>query len=138
VPKPLATWNRARGVWETEQVSLLCGHSEPFSLTWPNWGTTRAGTAYAQPMWEHLTADSASSSSPGLVFDTPDTNPDRPNTGSNRVAQVAGLGNQVRELLPTPTAMGDSAEVGRSHGRIAATELARAGRGDDRWPSTCC
>lgn len=36
------------------------------------------------------------------MFDTPDTMPEAPNTGSNRKAQVAGLGNQVRSLLPTP------------------------------------
>jgi hypothetical protein len=41
---------------------------------------------------------------PSALFDTPDTRPDAPNTGSNRKAQVAGLGNQVQSLLPTPRA----------------------------------
>lgn len=38
------------------------------------------------------------------VFDTPDTMPEAPNTGSNRKSQVAGLGNQVKSLLPTTRA----------------------------------
>jgi hypothetical protein len=41
---------------------------------------------------------------PAVLFDTPDTRPDAPNAGSNRKAQVAGLGNQVAALLPTPRA----------------------------------
>jgi hypothetical protein len=55
VPKPIATWNPARGVWETDQVNLLCGHSEPYSETWPTSGTTRNGVAYEQPTWEPRT-----------------------------------------------------------------------------------
>jgi DNA (cytosine-5)-methyltransferase 1 len=36
---------------------------------------------------------------PAVLFDTPDTRPDAPNSGSNRKAQIAGLGNQVVSLL---------------------------------------
>jgi hypothetical protein len=130
VPTPIATWNRARGVWETEQVSLLCGHSEPFSQTWPNSGTTRAGTAYAQPMWEHLTADSGSSSSPGpeglLPTPRPQTKgggaqPDRtwhlrPGAGGpNLVTAVA----MVTGLLPTPTTQ---PQTGNGHARDLGSE----------------
>jgi hypothetical protein len=100
VPTPLATWNPARGVWETEQASLLCAHWVPFSQTWPNWGTTRAGTAYAQPMWEHLTADSGSSSSPGLLLNTPIASDSQQATADNREKQLC---SQVL-LMPTPIA----------------------------------
>ena len=48
------------------------------------------------------TTDSEYSSSPTLVFDTPDTMPEMPNSGSNRKGQIAGLGNQAKSLLPTP------------------------------------
>lgn len=68
--QPLARWNRARGVWETATVSLLCGHSEPFSQTWPTSGMTRRGTAYELPTWEQRTGGSACSSSPGLPTPT--------------------------------------------------------------------
>lgn len=40
----------------------------------------------------------ASMPKPPALFDTPDTAPDAPNTGSNRKSQPAGLGNQVRAL----------------------------------------
>ena len=66
MPRPTAIWNRARGVWETEAVSL-CGHSEPYSETWPTSGTTRAGRAYARLTSAPLTDGSASSSQPGLL-----------------------------------------------------------------------
>src|SRR5690606_11340098 len=56
----IATWNPARSVWETDQASI-CGHSEPFSETWPTSGMMRAGTAYALPTSVPLTDDSGSS-----------------------------------------------------------------------------
>lgn len=55
-----------------------------------------------------------------VVFDTPDTMPDRPNSGSNRRSQIAGLGNQVAEVeyFPTPTAgLGSSGQKSRSGDR---------------------
>jgi hypothetical protein len=65
-PTRIATWNPARGVWETPKVAL-CGHSEVWSETWPAWGMTRSGVAYELPMWEPRTADSGCSSQPGLL-----------------------------------------------------------------------
>ena len=62
--QPTATWNSARGVWETNQVNLLCGHSEPFLATWQTSGMTRNGQVFALPMPERLTADLESSLSP--------------------------------------------------------------------------
>lgn len=58
----LATWNPARGVWETERVAL-CGHSAVFSQTWPASGMTQGGTAYVLPTSAPRTDGSASSSS---------------------------------------------------------------------------
>jgi hypothetical protein len=51
-------------------VSLLCGHSAPFSATWPTSGTTRRGTAYPLPLSAHPTSGGESSSSPGLPTPT--------------------------------------------------------------------
>ena len=47
-PTPIATWNPARGVWETNQTAI-CGHSEPFSQTWPKQGSMRNGAVFARP-----------------------------------------------------------------------------------------
>lgn len=107
MPKRIATWNPARGVWETTQGSF-CGHWEPFSETWPAWGMTRSGVAYELPTSVPLMADSESSSSPGLLG-TPRNSagmksPLRPgvtaetNTRSRMEDQLAAM------LLPTPRA----------------------------------
>jgi hypothetical protein len=73
VRQQIATWNPARGAWEVPATeSLLCEHLEVFSQTWPSSGMTRRGTAYAPPTSAHLTAGSASSSSPGPLMATPD------------------------------------------------------------------
>src|SRR5215210_3349863 len=98
----MASWNPATGVWETATVSL-CGHSAPYSETWPTSGTTRAGTAYARPTWALRTAGSASSS----LLGTP-----RAQHGEDRnsavwerdLSQPQNLENQLARLLPTPTA----------------------------------
>ena len=58
--QPTATWNSARGVWETNQVNLLCGHSEPFLETWPTSGMTRNGQVFELPTQEHHTTASES------------------------------------------------------------------------------
>lgn len=57
---PIATWNRARGVWETTQVNLLCGHSEPWSETWPTSGMAVNGSVFELPMQMPRTTDSES------------------------------------------------------------------------------
>jgi len=53
-------------------------------------------------MQAHHITDSEFSSQPTQVFDTPDTMPDMPNSGSNRKNQVADLGNQVKSLIEIP------------------------------------
>lgn len=61
------------------------------------------------------------------MFDTPDTMPDAPNSGSNRKAQPAGLGNQVK-LLPSPVAQpsgnSPSDHLRKKPGREVVTDLA--------------
>lgn len=60
-PQPIAQWNPARDVWETDQLSI-CGHSDVFSETFPTSGMTAAGTAFALPTSALRTDVSASSS----------------------------------------------------------------------------
>jgi hypothetical protein len=45
----VASWNRDRGVWETDRASLLCEHHEPFTDTWPAAGTVTEGVAVELP-----------------------------------------------------------------------------------------
>jgi hypothetical protein len=66
VPKLVATWNIARGVWEKPTGGgLLCEHSEPYSETWPTSGIMLNGQAYEQPTPELPTIDTEFSFSPG-------------------------------------------------------------------------
>ena len=51
--QPTAMWNPARGVWETTQVNLLCGHSEPYLETWQTSGIQRDGQVFELPMQVH-------------------------------------------------------------------------------------
>ena len=92
--QPLATWNPARGVWETTQVAI-CGHLEPYSQTWPKWGMTRRGVAFALPTPAHPT-DGYESSSLLLLPTVKAT--------SNENRQSLGYSpNLGMVLLPTPT-----------------------------------
>ena len=96
-----ATWNRVRGVWEKNQVSLLCGHLVPFLETWPTSGMTRAGAVYVLPTWVPLTDDSESLSLP-----TPRAS--RGASGTETMYKLGGERNdenrpQGQVLLKTPT-----------------------------------
>ena len=59
--QPIATWNPARGVWETSQVNLLCGHSALWQEVWPTSGMTVNGRVYERQTQAHLISDSESS-----------------------------------------------------------------------------
>ncbi len=76
-PLPLATLNPVRGVWEIPQVSLLCGHSVPYSAPWPTSGTTHGGSCFAPPTSGPRIAASGPSSPPGppsTLLKTPTSN----------------------------------------------------------------
>ena len=98
-PVPLATWNSARGVWETTQPSLLCGHLVPFSAVWPTSGTTRAGSCFAPATSEPPTVASAPSSPPGPPPGLP-TPTARAARGPDQARQDLG---HIVTLLKTPT-----------------------------------
>lgn len=96
----IATWNRARGVWETVEKSLLCEHSALYSETWPASGMTRGGRAYELPTSVLPTADPGSSS----LLPTPTASEA---TGAGYTNRVNGGGRNLRTevaLLPTPLA----------------------------------
>lgn len=56
----LASFDRDTCSWKTLQQSFLTD-SEPFSQTWPRWGMTAGGSAYAHPMWERRIAETGGS-----------------------------------------------------------------------------
>lgn len=78
-----ATWNPARGAWETAQMGI-CGHLELFSQTWPTSGMTQGGMAFELPTWERPTGGSGSSLLP------------TPRSGSR------GSATETVRMLPTP------------------------------------
>ena len=114
---------RSSSFWRTSQASLLpppplwtkpkaISKSERPPESWENWptaGGTRNGSLFPRPTWVPAMGEPGGSVSPGAVrWDTPDTMPEMPNTGSNRKAQPAGLGNQAKlvasQKWPTPDA----------------------------------
>ena len=65
----LAKWDRASSSWKTHQRSLL-GDWEPFSETWPHWGSMRNGECWAQS----TRAPRIGGTGSGLSADTPSGN----------------------------------------------------------------
>lgn len=113
MPEPTATWNRARGVWETLETNIICGHSALYSETFPTSGMTLGGQLFPLPKRAPRTAASAYSSSRGLL-PTPmvgDAKMARNSTANRRSVPPTGVhaGDTltdilVPQLLKTPTA----------------------------------
>jgi hypothetical protein len=127
VSEPIATWNSARGVWETPTLNLLCGHLEPFSQTWPKSGSMRNGSVFPRPAPVPAISAGAYSSSRGLL-PTP-----RVSGGSDIMtpapSTLAGkhgddLGPAIGALLPTPRA---SARENRQTKRTPSQEAGTHG-----------
>ena len=121
MPTPIATWNPARGVWETQVTSLLCEHSELFSETWPTSGMTRRGTALPLPASEHRTDGSGCSSSPGRNLATPTASISK----GGRPQDSRGKRDLRLDLLPTPTKSDGTGGPGNS-GRDGGDNLRTA------------
>ena len=66
MPQHIATWNPTTQLWETDQIDLFSGHSEPYSATFPTSGMTRSGRLFPLPMSGHRIGGSESSSLPQL------------------------------------------------------------------------
>jgi hypothetical protein len=108
VPLPVAKWNPARDVWETDSLSLLCGHSTVFSATFPVSGMTRSGVAY-----ELQTSGLLMVASESLLLPTPraqarETPYAREDYHHNLEEWVGHALSETLHLLPTPrSALGD-------------------------------
>lgn len=94
----LATWNPARSVWETTQ-GMFCGHLELYSETWPSSGSMRNGQVFERPTSAPPTADSASSSSPGLLRTPAAAEAEGGPRDRNRPGATMRLSDQIREEM---------------------------------------
>ena len=134
--EPIATWNPARGAWETPVLNLLCGHLEPFSQTWPKSGSMRNGRVFPRPVPGPAISAGASLSSPGLL-PTPvvaDSRNTRNATAGRSPGSTVHSGMTLCDavqLLPTPRASANenrqtkrtpSQEAG-DHGLCLAAEV---------------
>lgn len=134
--QPIATWNPARGVWETSQVNLLCAHLEPWQEVWPTSGMTVNGQVFELPTRAHRTTVSEFLSLP--TPQTMDTLPARSGEarerqlrrgGSNsRRSSSGNLREDILEVLPTPTTRDykDGSEPHERDGVIQTDTVARA------------
>ncbi|MBD0688307.1 hypothetical protein [Streptomyces sp. CBMA123] len=128
----MATWNAAGAIWETAEVSLLCGHSARFSEPWPTSGWMRDGRCFAPPTSVRPTSGSDFSSPRGLptpkARDAKGPDPKREDLGhavtllktpTSNLGAIGGsqhpdrrregghgpnLSDEVEHLLPTPKA----------------------------------
>ena len=107
---------RERGAWHSKTCADLFQEAglTPFLGSWPTWGSLLNGELFQQPAWAPATGGKESSSSQPK-WDTPDCCPDAPNSGSNRTAQIAGLGNQAKAMWPSARAE-DSESCGNHPG----------------------
>ena len=109
--------------WKTRQCSLL-GDLEPFSETWPRWGTMQDGE-----FWELPTLAPHTSETESGLLPTPTASP----MGSNTTMRAQGETAMSRYLKwPTPTVCGNYNRKGASanSGDGLATAVAK-------WPTPC-
>lgn len=120
--KAYATLTPIGFISKTFQGSLLQADSQPALLILPRQGSMWNGELYERPTLVHRISGKESSSSPSdkawSRWDTPDTMPEMPNTGSNRKAQPAGLGNQAQIVTnwKTPHGMAGIDHTGKIGG----------------------
>lgn len=140
--QPIATWNPARGVWETNQANLLCAHLEPWREVWPTSGMTVNGQVFELPTQGHHTTDSESLSSP--ILRTPTASQGEGGALGEEEARkrgnTVGIRDQAmdiakangekvsRSVLPTPTTRDykDGSEPHERDGVVQTDTVARA------------
>ncbi len=119
--EPIATWNPARGAWETAETSLFCEHAALYSPTWPTSGSMRNGCLYPPLKSGRLIGASGSSSSPGLLR-TPTAqlavnggsqHPEKRKAGGHGPT----LADEIEHLLPTPSAQNSHGNANRGGAR---------------------
>src|SRR5690606_21407457 len=106
-PKQFAFYDPDGSCWRTWPAISLWG-SETFSGTWPKRGSMRSGACFEHPTWAPATSGHDCSS----LLLTPTSGDGKgggranpPPRGTGGKDGSGGLREQVRTLLPTPTAV---------------------------------
>jgi len=116
--QPIATWNPARGVWETSQVNLLCAHLEPWQEVWPTSGMTVNGQVFELPTLARPTTVSESSSLPTPRAQEPGSTSPGYGDSLNDFASRVTTGYAPKDLLRSPTAsQGEGGALGEDEAR---------------------
>jgi hypothetical protein len=121
-PRPLAIFDPATRSW-SPWPDPGPGQPRAATPTWPRCGTTRHGSAYAQPAWQPATAATGSSSS--ATTRTLPTPCARDGKGRGHQRGLPDLIEDPGALLPTPTARGYGSNRSRSAGAARRPSLAR-------------
>ena len=94
----LAWYDQSSSSWKTYQQSLVTDW-EPYSETWPRWGMTQGGSAYAHPMSERRITETD-----GLHWPTPTAhNAKEMGYPAEYTRKTIQLGSMVK-MWPTPNA----------------------------------
>jgi DNA (cytosine-5)-methyltransferase 1 len=118
--RPIAWWNRARGAWETDQLTLYCEHCQLFSQTFPKWGMTHAGALYGPATSEPLTGGNGSS----LLLPTPQARDSKGSAGrigrtktkeDREYYEAEASLPEIVTLLSTPNARDWKSEPGKNY-----------------------
>ena len=137
-PASWARYDQSTSSWKTRQCSVL-GDLEPFSETWPRWGTMQDGEFWGQQMSERPISETESGLSHRYLFPTPTCNPEAPNHGSNskgphNLKEVAMNGWSPGQMWPTPNQR-DWKDTGATQGNRKSPNLGTA----VHWPTpTVC
>jgi hypothetical protein len=110
----LAWFDQNNSTWKTYQQSFLTD-SEPYLETWPRWGMTQDGSAYAHPMSERRITETD-----GFAYvPTPDTRNDR---GANKL-----------ETIRTKLERGSRAHLGQLNNYVVWVLGERHGKLNPEW-----
>jgi hypothetical protein len=99
----LASFDQNTCSWRTLQQSFLTD-SEPYSETWPRWGMTQDGAAYAHQMWERRITETG-----GSQWPTPRASVIAAKSSMSVVSRIKNPRGNLEEVVyartfPTPTA----------------------------------
>jgi hypothetical protein len=99
----LTSFDHVNSFWKMSQQSFLTD-SEPYSETWPRWGMTADGVAYAHPTLERLINETD-----GLRWPTPRASTIAAGASMKTVSRIKNPRGNLEEVVyartfPTPTA----------------------------------
>jgi hypothetical protein len=118
-PGSFARYDPDSRSWKTHQLSLR-GGLEPFSETWPRWGTMRSGMCFQLRRWAHPTSENESG-----LWPTPIANDARKGGAFDQNNPRNGLPAAVQRF-PTPTSKDRGTDAPNRLGSPSLGVVARA------------